>query len=113
MSDNNDDIEPEDEAEALCKKVDARIEATNPDRESKNLSTTYVDWVADQVDGSLEQVIDAVLNALLTPEEWQFIAVLLATDVKRDSDKSLPDLADKHLQIWEKIQSACQWNQMF
>lgn len=49
----------------------------------------------------------------LTPEEWQYISILIAHDVGHDKVNNRDVLADKHYQIWVKIQSACQWDRMF
>lgn len=49
----NSDVEPVDEAEAFRKMVADRLELTD----------SYVDLAANQVDGSLQDVIDAVLAA--------------------------------------------------
>lgn len=47
----------------------------------------------------------------LTPEEWQYISMLIAADIRREAKPS--ELVEKHWRIWEKIQSACQWDRMF
>lgn len=49
----------------------------------------------------------------LTPEEWQYISVLIASDIRADTKHGLPELVEMHKPIWEKIQPACQWDRMF
>lgn len=47
----------------------------------------------------------------LTPAEWQYISVLIATDVRNDRTNGINILADYHQKIWEKIQPFCQWDE--
>lgn len=47
----------------------------------------------------------------LTPEEWQYISVMIAQDVRNDRFDGFKRLAEEHRQIWEKIQPACQWDE--
>jgi hypothetical protein len=45
----------------------------------------------------------------LTAEEWQYISVLVAADIRRDRELRLYSLSAKHLGTWAKIQPACEW----
>jgi hypothetical protein len=45
----------------------------------------------------------------LTPEEWQYISILIAHDVERDVFHDRRISVAKHQPIWEKIQPACEW----
>lgn len=45
----------------------------------------------------------------LTPEEWQYISILIGTDIRGDRKAGIRHVAEKHEDIWEKIQPACQW----
>jgi hypothetical protein len=50
---SNDDIEPRDDEELLAKRVSDRLTTE---------TGTYADWVADQVDGTLSEVIRIVVE---------------------------------------------------
>lgn len=49
----------------------------------------------------------------LTTEEWRYISVLIAADVRQDQEAGLHSMSARHYEIWEKIQPACQWNKSF
>lgn len=45
----------------------------------------------------------------LEPAELQFLSVLLAQDIRRDRERGLSGVVERHMAIWEKLQPACQW----
>ena len=47
----------------------------------------------------------------LTQEEWRYISVLIATDLRNDKKDGLLELVAMHRPTWEKIQPACQWDE--
>lgn len=49
-------------------------------------------------------------SVTLTPQQWQYISVLIASDVREDKFRGFNNLVALHLPIWEKIQPACKWD---
>lgn len=46
----------------------------------------------------------------LTEQEWQYISMLIAADLRIDRAAELDRLVAMHQPIWEKIQPACNWD---
>jgi len=45
----------------------------------------------------------------LTPEEWQYISVLIAEDMRMDKQLKRYKTAWRHEATWDKIQPVCEW----
>jgi hypothetical protein len=46
----------------------------------------------------------------LTPEDWQYISVLIAEDIRKSNAQNLPVTAQRYKRVWFKIQYKCEWD---
>lgn len=74
------DIEPEDDAEAFRMRVSDRLQGK-----------VYCDWVQDLVDGSLKEVVDAVLAEQASATKKAWASTLNALDPPLERDQATPN----------------------
>lgn len=54
------------------------------------------------------------MNIDLTPEEAQWISILLAADLEKDDLRRIDGaIHQRNAKLWEKLQPVCQWDREF